>query len=154
MDRERNREQTLEGWNQKLDIALKNLPERSAPADLLPQVMAKIQAQRDGNKPWLLWRHWPLWLRISSAALVLTFVILLSLVGIRLYESSVIPAFTLVVHTCKTVFDTIAGIFIDNRTGIGRTVFQYILPAVSFLLLGMYLTFIGLGTFLYRTVRR
>jgi len=154
MDRERNQNKSMENWNKQLDLALKNLPERFAPADFMLQVMAKIQSQDAKKLKKQSWRQYPLWLRIASTSSVAVLIVLLSVMGIRLYETNVIPALSLFVQLFKTVLSALAGVLLENKTVFGIELFQYILPAISFLILGMYLTCIGAGTFLYRTVRR
>lgn len=57
-----------EDWDARLDRALKNLPDREAPPSLIPNVMARLQAQRE--VPWhqKSWWEWPAALRIGSLA--------------------------------------------------------------------------------------
>lgn len=154
MDREREENRILEEWNERLDTALKNLPEQSAPPDLLPRVMAKIQATKKEKRLRHPWWQWPLWLRATSAVASLALAGYFCLAGIRVYETSIIPVYRFSGRIATTLLESLKVVLGGNRPGIGSEALPYILPVACILLFGMYLTCIGAGTFLYRTIRR
>jgi hypothetical protein len=154
MDNKRNQNHSLEQWNRRLDLALKNLPERPAPADLFPQVMAKVQARKEEKQEKRPWRAWPQWLRVTTAALALLLMGYLSVLGFQLYETRVIPVFSQIAQAFLTTCASLSGICSELRETLGSKALHYVLLTVSLLLFGMYLTCLGLGTFIYRTVRR
>jgi hypothetical protein len=154
MDRERDQNRLLEKWNERLDTALKNLPEQSAPSDLLPRVMTKVRARREEKGLRHPWVQWPLWLRATTAVPVLALTAYLCLTGLRVYETIIIPAYRFSSRTSMTLIESLTVVLGGTRSGIGSEVLHYVLPLACILLFGMYLTCIGAGTFLYRTVRR
>lgn len=146
------KKQQWKAWQQRLDLALKNLPEKTAPTHLLPNVMAKIrttEAEKAFNRPYLsrLSR-----LRMSAAILALSMMAYLSFVGERIYENDIIPAFELAGRVCRTVLGSLADI--PAAFAIGDETLRFLVPVLICLMLTMYLTCIGVGTFIYRTVRR
>lgn len=153
MDRKIDQNQLQEDWNERLDTALKNLPEQCAPPDLLPQVMAKIRTRREEKELKRPWWQWPLWLRAATGVPALALTVYLCLTGIRLYETVIIPAYGFSRRISMTLLESLT-VILGGRSSIGSEALPYVLPLACILLFGMYLTCIGAGTFLYRTVRR
>jgi hypothetical protein len=143
-----NKHQSPENWNTALDRALKNLPERPAPASLLPLVMAQVQ-ERAAEK-WH-WRSSAFWLGALSGTLLLA---LVSWLGSRFYETSINPVLYQGVGACRTVFNALAGSLIGGSLNVSNETFRFTLIAAGLLLLAMYVTCVGVGSFVYRVVRR
>jgi len=154
MKRDQYQQSSLENWDKALNHALKNLPERPAPADLLPQVMARINEGAVEKQNQRLWRLWPLWLRVTVSASSVALMVWLSLLGTRFYEAGLSPALSRIADICRTVFVSLAGSLGGIPFVIDGEVFRILLMIATLYFLGMYLTCIGVGTFIYRTVRR
>lgn len=147
----------LENWEAVLDRAIKKLPERQAPASLMPVVMARIQSR--SALPWhrLPWLQWPLALRAASAvAMGVLLAVLLGLAG-QFWKADVSPWLDPWRHLAQTVctafaaaLDSILGV----QPGAGCGAVRLVLLVVGLLLFAMYLTCIGVGTVVYRTVRK
>jgi len=154
MKRDRYQHQQLENWDKELDRALKNLPEQQAPAGLVPSVMSQLNARIEEKWYRRLWWRWPLWLRAASSILMLALAVWLPSLGSRYYETSMIPALDRGISVCKTVFGPVAGALGVIPSGFDGDACRIVLLAAGLLLLMMYLTCIGVGTLIYRTVRR
>ncbi len=154
MTRECNPNNNLENWDDALDRALKNLPEQSAPADLVPKVMAIIRARSRGEAQRPVWWQWPRWLRIPAAALALALIVLLPLLGIRFCETSVIPGVEHITAACRTALGSLIHATIGRLGVVSGDMFQYVLPAAILMLAVMYLISISVGTLICRTVWR
>lgn len=148
------KKQHWDNWQQQLDRALKHLPEKPAPANLLPNVIAEIQTRetRRGVGQPFYFRH-P-WLRVSAALLALSLMTALFFAAGRVYENDIIPAFRLVDSACRTVLGSLTDVLAAFSFGIGEETLRFLFPVLICVMLAMYLTCIGVGTFLYRTVRR
>ncbi len=154
MKKDRNQPQSSGNWDNALDRALKNLPEKPAPATLIPLVMSRIKAPIEGRWHRRLWWQWPFWLRATSGVLLPALIVGLLSLWSRYYETEMSPAVDRGINVCQTVFYSLA-------SALGGIPFQFdgefcriVFLTASLLLLGMYLTCIGVGTFIYRTVRR
>jgi hypothetical protein len=143
-----DKHQLLEERDETLSRALKNLPDRMAPAALLPLVMTQART----NKKW----HLPLRLHLTfwSGALLLALVAGLSWFFGRFYEANVNPVFDHVVVACRTVFSVLVGALLRSTFGFSAESSRLILPGLCILLSAMYITCVGLGSFVYRVVRR
>ena len=154
MKRDQYQQQQLENWDKALDRALKNLPEQPAPAGLIPFVISQLNARIEEKWYQRLWWRWPLWLRATSSILSLSLTVWLLLLGSRYYETSMIPALDRGINVCKTVFSSVASALGGIPCGFDSEVCRIVFLAAGLLLLVMYLTCIGVGTIIYRTVRR
>jgi hypothetical protein len=154
MKRDSYQNQPSEDWDKALDLALKNLPERPAPAGLVAQVMSRVNANATMKWSRHLWWRWPLWLRLPAGILLPALIVWLSVLGTRFYETSMSPALSRCVDICRTVFESMTEAFTGIQFGFDGDTYRIIFFAVSLFMLGMYLTCIGVGTFIYRTVRR
>jgi len=154
MNRKRNQNHSLEDWNLTLDRALRNLPERSAPADLMPQVMAKIRSLKEEGEQTQSWWQWPLWFRIPACALTLVLIALGSFYMTQVYETRVGPGLERIFSACRSVLEAFINVLPDLGIGINLEIFQYSLLAIGLLSAAMYITCISVGTLIYRTVRR
>jgi hypothetical protein len=141
-------------WEQHLDHALKNLQEKTAPSDLLPNVMTAIQAREAGKGFRQPFAFRPLWLRVTAAILALSFIATLFFLAGKVYEEDIDPAFRIINSACRTVLGSLADILTAFPFGIGDDILRFLFPVLICLMLTMYLTCIGVGTFIYRTVRR
>lgn len=136
-----------------LDRALKRLPDETAPASLVPAVLARIRAEE--SRPWWQrsWFCWPrVWQALSaSAALGL-------LAGLV-----VIPLFPGLAEPAASVLGLFAAIgeFVRGLAGLAIEETSRLLGALSptllALLLGAFVmswtTCVGLGAFCWRQVR-
>ena len=61
-------------WEARLDRALKDLPELTAPAGLLEKTMATLERRRIPAWHQRPWTTWPIWLRAASVVSMLAFV--------------------------------------------------------------------------------
>jgi hypothetical protein len=154
MKRDRYQHQQLENWDKALDQALKNLPEQPAPADLIPCVISQLNARIEEKWYQRLWWRWPLWLRATSSMLLLALAVWLPSLGSRYYETNMIPALDRSINVCKTVFSSVATALGGIPFGFDDEVCRIVFLTASLLLIVMYLTCIGVGTIIYRTVRR
>jgi hypothetical protein len=149
---------TPDNWEAALGRALKNLPERQAPSALLPSVMAQIQAREALQcPPDRSWWRWPLWLRVASAAGFIALLALLFLLGGHFWENSVIPLlhhWTAAAQAVLTSLASAAEAVFRTGAGTGRALLRWIFVFFSLLLLASYFTCIGVGTFIYRTIRK
>ena len=64
------------------------------------------------------------------------------------------PALSRSADICRTVLGSMAEAFTGIQFSFDGDTYRIIFCAVSLLMLGTYLTCIGVGTFIYRTVRR
>jgi hypothetical protein len=149
--------QSPEQWEAALDRALKKLPDRQAPAALMPAVMKQIRASAIEAQPPRSWWQWPLALRIASTAALITLLAGLVLFGGHFWENSASPLLNRSIEVGQTIMGSLANgmaavfrVQPDFGTGTLRLAFV----AVGLLLLAMYLTCIGIGTFVYKTVRK
>jgi hypothetical protein len=154
MKEDRYQRQPSENWNETLDRDLKNLPERPAPADLAARVMSQVNAQVSEKRRRHLRLQLPLWLRTTAGVMLLAVIVWLSLIGARFYETRMSPALDRGADICRTVFGSFASALGGIPIGFNVEACRFIFLAVSLLLLGMYVTCIGVGTIIYRTVRR
>lgn len=154
MNKERNQPQ--DNWNETLSRALRSLPERPAPEALLPRVMEQVRARenaRVSDTPYrLFWQRWPAWLRVTASALLAVLAAWIYSFVIRFYETDVSSALDRGSAICQTVLCSFAQTL--GGTWLGIDLCRIILPAAGLLMLGMYITCIGVGTVLYRAVRR
>lgn len=149
-----DKDQRWNSWQEHLDRALKNLPEKTAPSNLIPNVMAEIRTGETGIS---LIRPFPYGhseLRFSAVILALSLAAYLSFIGGRIYENAVAPALRFASSICRTVLGSLADILGEIPFGIGDEVPRFLFPVLICVMLAMYLTCIGVGTFIYRTVRR
>jgi len=77
-----------------------------------------------------------------------------TVLGSRFYDARMSPALDRGADICRTVFISFASALGGIQIGFDIEACRFILLAVSLLLLGMYVTCIGVGTIIYRTVRR
>jgi hypothetical protein len=146
-----------ERWEAALERALKNLPELEAPPTLMTNVMAQIRAR--AAQPWYrqTWWRWPMLLRVASAVAVLALLVLLPWFGGHCWETSVSPWLNRWHDVAQTVLGSLANAgeaMFHTWSGFGPGMLRWVLPFISLLLLAMYLACVGIGTFVYRTVRR
>jgi hypothetical protein len=148
---------TPEQWETALDRALKKLPECQAPAALMPAVMKQIRARAVEPQSQRSWWQWPLALRIASGVALTVLLAGLVLFGGHFWETSASPLLNRSIEVAQTITGSLAGgmaavfrVQPDFGTGTLRLAFV----AVGLLLLVMYLTCIGIGTFVYKTVRK
>lgn len=154
MKRDRFQNYQDECWNKVLDRALKDLPERQAPADLIAQVMSSLNTQTSrGWYKYLCWQ-WPLWSRITAGVLLPVLVVWVFLLGTRFYETRIGPVLVRSSEICRIVLDSVTVALGGILGGLHGVTLHIIFLVISLVLLGMYLTCIGVGTFIYRTVRR
>ena len=149
--------QPPENWEAALSRALKQLPERPAPAALLPSVMAQIRTRESGQlAPDRSWWQWPLWLRVVSAVGFAVVLALLFQYSDACWQESVKPWLQQWSVAGQTVLTSLAGAteaIFRTRTGSGLEVLRWVVLGLSLVLLAMYFACIGVGTFIYRTVR-
>jgi hypothetical protein len=153
-----NPHQPPENWEAALGRALKNLPERPAPAALLPSVMAQIRAREAAQlAPDRSWWRWPLWLRVASAVAFIALMALLVCLGGHFWENSLLPLLQHWSATAQTVLASLgsaAEAIFRTGSGSGQAMLRWVFVGFSLILLATYFTCIGLGTFIYRTVRK
>lgn len=154
MMKDSHQNQPSENWDKALDRALKNLPERPAPADLVSQVMSHVNTNATVKWSRHLWWRWPLWLRLPVGILLPALIVWISLLGTRFYETRLSPALSRSADICRTVLGSMTEAFTGIQFSFDGDTYRIIFCAVSLLMLGTYLTCIGVGTFIYRTVRR
>ena len=146
-----------EPWEAAVDRALKQLPERQAPAALMPAVMARVHARATGKWYWRSWWQWPVWLRAGSAVLLVALWVLLPLLGGHFWETSVSPFLYRWTSIAQTVLGSLAGTLdavFRAKSGFGQEALRWFFVSVSLLLLAMYFTCVGVGTVVYHTVRK
>jgi hypothetical protein len=68
-------------WEQRIDRALKSLPELTAPGGLVEKTMAVLESQKKPSWRHQPWPMWPFWMRSVSLAVMLTFVGALAVLG-------------------------------------------------------------------------
>jgi hypothetical protein len=141
-------------WEAVLSHALKNLPEKNAPADLRTQVMRRIHAQSVIAAQPRLWWCWPLWIRIPATALSMALVVAFLFLAYRVYAISIMPTLHYTFEACRTVLDALTGGLVGTHIDIESNYVQYSLLASSILLAVIYAIGISIGNFIYRTVRR
>jgi hypothetical protein len=125
--------------------ALRSLPELKAPPVLLPRVMDMAYG-RVGLKSGF-WHRWR-WLT-GTAAAIMTAAIFWRVW--QFYETSLVPIVEFMAGVCHTIVVALSGPLI----GIGPDgELNGIIFMAAGLLLIMYFTCIGLGTFVYRAIRR
>ncbi|HSW40334.1 MAG TPA: hypothetical protein VLL97_12675 [Acidobacteriota bacterium] len=129
-----------------LERALKSLPDQTAPPALLPRVMNIACARASRNRAlWLQWR----WLPATLAAVV---AVALSRLGERFYETSLAPMLDRGIAIVSNILSALARPVIET---VPYGEFNGFVPVAAVLLpVIMYLTCIGLGSFVYRAVRR
>ncbi len=154
MKKDRYQHQPSENWDKALERALKNLPERPAPAGLIPQVMSRVNARFEERWYQRVWWRWPLWLRATSTLLLLVLTVWLPSLGTRYFETKVSPALDHAIDFCWRVFGSFASALGGIPFSFDGEACRIVFLIAGLLLLGMYLTCIGVGTFIYRTVRR
>jgi hypothetical protein len=145
-----DKHQLPENEDAALSRALKNLPERTAPAALLPRVM--LQAQERTDKKWH--RRLSPRLTVWSGALLLALAGGLSWLCGRFYDANINPVLDHIAGACRTVFSVLVDSLLRGSFGFSEESCRFILIAFSILLPAMYITCIGLGAFVYRVVRR
>jgi len=147
-----------ESWEAALSRALKHLPDRPAPVALLAAVMAQIRLREALQfPPDHSWWRWPLWLRVASAVGLAALLTALALLGGHLWQNSVNPQLHQWTAAGQTVLTSLASAveaIFRIQPGTGHTLLRWIVVSGSLLLLATYFTCVGLGTFIYRTVRR
>jgi len=74
--------------------------------------------------------------------------------GDKFYEAKINPALDYCLGICRTVFSALAGSLIGSNLGFGTEDYRFTLFAAGLLLLAMYITCVGVGSFVYRVVRR
>jgi hypothetical protein len=146
--------QATKTWEETLSRALQSLPERPAPPDLLPQVMARVRAGAAGNESGKSWLQRALWLRVAASLLLSAPMLWVFFLGNRFYETDLSPALNRSAAISRTVLGAIASALGGTHIVIDADVCRTILLAGGLILISMYLTCIGVGTFIYRTVRR
>lgn len=154
MKTEDYRDRRWNSWEEQLDRALKNLPEMTAPTNLTANVMAAIKKRETEKSPNLPFPFGHSWLRVTAVVLAFSLAAYLFFIGQRIYENAIRPAFTLAGSVCRTVIGSFADIPAQIPLAIGDGALPFLLPILICLMLAMYLTCIGVGTFIYRTVRR
>ncbi len=141
-----------ETWDSALERALKDLPERQAPPALLSQIMEQVNEHAVERSHQQVWRR--RWTWAATCALLLAIAIWFSWLGGKFYETKINPVLDHCIGICRTIFSAIAGSLIGNNIGFGYEASHFTLIAVSLLLLAMYATCVGVGSFVYRVVRR
>jgi hypothetical protein len=149
-----DQQQSPENWDAVLQRALKNLPERPAPVTLMPRVMAQVQVRAAEKLHQRLWRRRMFWVRATASAMLLATAASLSWLGGKLYETNISPVLDCCVAICRTVFGALAGSLIGNSFSFSTEAYHFTLIAAGLLLLAMYVTCVGVGSFVYRVVRR
>jgi hypothetical protein len=144
-------------WEAALGRALKNLPERPAPDTLMPNVMARIRAR--AAQPWYRqsWWHWPAALRVASATVACAVLALLPLAGGHFWETSASPLLNRWLDVAQTVQRALviaADAVFPASWSLGPETLRWLIVFAGLLLTAMYLTCIGIGTVVYRTVRK
>lgn len=146
--------QQWDSWQADLDRALKNLPEKTAPSNLLPNVMAEIRKREVGKGFRHSFHFGYSWLRASVAVFALSLITYLSFIGGRVYDNHIAPAVNLAGGTFRTLLGSLADLLSEIPFAAGDEVLRFLIPGLIFVMLAMYLACIGVGTFIYRTVRR
>jgi hypothetical protein len=152
-----DKHQSLDNWEASLGRALKNLPERQAPAALMTNVMARVRARAAERWYQRSWWQWPVWLRAAAAVLLLALLVLLPLLGGHFWETSASPLLSRWIGAAQTVLGALASVLdavFRTKLGFGQEALRWVFVSASLLLLAMYLTCIGVGTVVYRTVRK
>jgi hypothetical protein len=146
-----------EKWEAALHRALKNLPERQAPAALMTKVMAQIQPPAAQPRYRGSWWQWPLALRAASGVTLIALLAVLVLGGGHFWETSASPLLNRWVEIGQTIMSSLASgmaAVFRVQPDFGSGTLRLAFVAASLLLLAMYLTCVGIGTFVYRTVRK
>jgi hypothetical protein len=73
-------------WEERLDRALKDLPELAAPTGLVEKTISVLERKQKTARRHQPWPMWPLWLRASSLGVMLTFVGALAALGAMKWE--------------------------------------------------------------------
>jgi hypothetical protein len=149
-----NYEKQLEA---EISRQLKNLPELRAPESLVPGVLAAVE--RRSSRPWYRcsWWQWPVTLRVASAIALFALLAWLPLVGGHLWETSLNPVLSRWFGVAQTIAGSLASSLIAVfrvKSGFGPETLRLVFLSASLWLLVMYFTCVGVGTFVYRTVRR
>ena len=146
-----------EPWEAALNRALKNLPERQAPTALMPNVMRQIHARTVASQSQGSWWKWPLALRVASGVALAVLLAGLAWGGGHFWEACASPFLNRSIEVAQTIMGSLAGgmaaifrVQPDFGAGMQRPIFL----AAGLLLLAMYLSCVGIGTFVYRTVRK
>ena len=144
-------------WEAALNRALKNLPERQAPGTLMPNVMRQIHARAVAPQSQGSWWQWPLALRVASGVALAALLAGLAWGGGHFWEANASPLLNRSIEVAQTIMGSLAGgmaaifrVQPDFGAGMQRPIFL----AAGLLLLAMYLSCVGIGTFVYRTVRK
>ena len=145
--------ETDKQWEELLDRKLRDLPEREAPATLIPRVLAAIEAR--ARLPWWRrsWWHWP------PLARILALVLLGVVVGGMAYLLAGVEHSLVVAAVEQQAVDWLARLtpFWNACVTLGnaaalvlRQCGNLLLFGAVFLCVGMYLSCLALGTVCYR----
>jgi hypothetical protein len=151
---DRKQHQSSENWDAALERALKSLAERQAPATLLPRVMAQVHVRTAEKWDPQPWRRWTFWAWTTTSMLMISLAAWLLWLGGKFYEAKISPALDYGLGICRTVLGALAGSLIGSNFGVGSETYHFTLLAAALLLLAMYVTCVGVGSFVYRVVRR
>jgi len=145
----------LGDWESRLDCALKNLPDRQAPATLVPRVLQAIQAR--ARLPWWrrTWWNWP------PAAQIFSLLICSAILGgvvLLCEQSSLSPVIEATSAWVSDLFAPLAPLWhcLGSLSGalvlVAHKLGTLVFLIGALLCLGMYLSCVGLGTLCYRLV--
>jgi hypothetical protein len=141
---------SLDKWDAEFRRALKNLPEKPAPSELLPRVMGQVRV-RAAEK----WHgRLRLWICAPASVLLISIAAWLSWLGGNFYEDSIIPLLDHFSRTCQTIFSALTASLMGNSFGLGAGAYHFALAGAGLLMLAMYATCVGIGSCVYRVVRR
>ena len=123
----------------------------------MTNVMAQIQTRTTEPRDRQSWWQWPLALRIASGVALAVLLAGLVLVGGHFWEAGASPLLNRWIEIGRTIMSSLANgmaAVLRVQPDIGAGVHHQVFLAAGLLLLAMYLTCIGIGTFVYRTVRK
>jgi len=142
-----------EAWEARLDRELKRLPDRPAPATLMPRVLAAIQAR--ARLPWYRqdWSTWPRFAQGFSLAVLSLLLGALTYACLHFPELGAPDAFRAQLDTWLaplvalwTVAQALGGVAVALCSKAGG----WVCLGLGIVCLAAYLSAVGAGTMLYR----
>src|SRR5258708_5544456 len=132
---------------------LSKLPERAAPDNLIPRVLAQIQARERRHWWQRAWPHWPMLAQLASMPLMLA-VAAFTIYGVSVswkfgFGASEFGSVSETMESISAVFDFL-GVLGNAGLVLGRSVAPQWLIVALLVPVAMYLTCVGLGTLCYR----